>query len=82
MNSQPTITFRQFRSVDNFRSWPSYPWIAISLCIAHQVGEFLFDRQSGEGFALQSSMPRGAASVCLPREGSMQRGHSGDLRRS
>jgi hypothetical protein len=58
MNSQPTITFRQFRSVDNFRSWPSYPWIAISLCIAHQVGEFRFDRRSGEGFALQSSMPR------------------------
>jgi len=57
MNSQPTITFRQFRSVDNFRSWPSYPWIAISLCIAHQVGEFRFDRRPGEGVALQSSVP-------------------------
>jgi hypothetical protein len=79
MNSQPTITFRQFRSVDNFRSWPSYPWIAISLCIAHQVGELRFDRRSGEGFALQSSMPR-ARRVRACR--SMQRGHSGDLRRS
>jgi hypothetical protein len=39
------------------------------LCIAHQVGEFRFDRQSGEGVELQSSMPKGAASVCLPREG-------------
>ena len=58
MNSQPTITFRQFRSVDNFRSWPSYPWIAISLCIAHQVGEFRFDRRPGEGVELQSSMLR------------------------
>jgi hypothetical protein len=82
MNSRPTFTFRQFRSVDNFRSWPSNPWIAISLCIAHQVGEFRFDRRSGEGVALQSSVPRGAASVCLPHEGSTQRGHSGDLRRS
>ena len=58
MNSCLMISCRQFRSVDNFSSWPSYPWIAISLCIAHQVGEFRFDRQSGEGVALQSSMPR------------------------
>jgi hypothetical protein len=82
MNSRLMISCRQFRSVDNFSSWPSAPWIAISLCIAHQVGEFRFDRQSGEGVALQSSMPKGAASVCLPREGSTQHGHSGDLRRS
>jgi hypothetical protein len=52
------------------------------LCIAHQVGEFRFDRQSEEGVALHSSMPNGAASVCLPREGSTQHGHSGDQRRS
>jgi hypothetical protein len=58
MNSRPTFSFRQFWSVDNFRSWLSDPWIAISLCMAHQVGEFRFDRRSGEGAARQSSMPR------------------------
>jgi hypothetical protein len=82
MNSQPTIPFRQFRSVDNFRSWPSYPWIAISLCIAHQVGEFRFDRRSGEGFALQSSMPWAWRVYVCRAKGSTQHAHSGDLRRS
>jgi hypothetical protein len=79
MNLRPAFTFRQFQSVDNFRSWLSYQWTAISLCTAHQVGEFRFDRRSGEGFALQSSTPR-ARRVRACR--SMQRGHSGDLRRS
>jgi hypothetical protein len=56
MKSRPMLTFRQFWSVENFR-WLSYPWTAISWCIVHQVGEFPFDRRSGEGVALQSSMP-------------------------
>ena len=58
MNSRLMISSRQFRSVDNFSSRPSYPWIAISLCIAQRVGESSFARQSGEGVALQSSMLR------------------------
>jgi hypothetical protein len=79
MNSRPMCTFRQFWSVENFRSWLSYSCTAISVSIVHQVGEYLFDRQSGEGVALQSSMPR-VRRVRACR--SMQRGHSGDLRRS
>jgi hypothetical protein len=77
MNHALMISCRQFRCVDNLSSWRSYPWIAISLCIAQQVGESSFARQSGEGVALQSSMPNGAAPA-YP----FAHGHSGDLRRS
>ena len=44
MNSRLMVGCRQFRSVDNFSSWPSYTWIAINLCVVQRV-------------ALQSSMP-------------------------
>ena len=63
------IDCRQFRSLDNFSSWPSYPRLAISLCIAQQVSESSFAKQSGEGVALQSSMPNSAAPVYVFRAG-------------
>jgi hypothetical protein len=57
MNARPMSTFRQFWSIENFRSWLPYSWTAIRVCIVDQVGEFPFDRRSGEGLARQSSMP-------------------------
>jgi hypothetical protein len=61
MSSRLMMSFRQFRSVDNFSSWPSYPWIATSLCIAQRVGEFSFTGNPEKGVALQSSITNGTA---------------------